>query len=112
MDRRAFLKVSAAATAAGSPSWHEAIASSAWRTFEATTRVEILKPRAASRVWLPVPTVDNNDWQKVIDNSWSGNAAKGQILSDGKYGVAMLYADWRAGEERPILELTSRFATR
>ncbi len=112
MDRRAFLKVSAAAAAAGSLPWREAFASSAWRTFEATTRVEILKPRGISRVWLPVPAIDNNDWQKVVDNSWSGNAARGQVLSDGKYGVGILYAEWRAGEEQPALELTSRFATR
>ncbi|MGH6830337.1 MAG: transglutaminase, partial [Methylocella sp.] len=69
MDRRAFLKVSAASVA-GALSSHQASASSAWRTFEATTRVEILKPRGISRVWLPVPAIDNSDWQKVVDNSW------------------------------------------
>ena len=101
MDRRAFLKVSAAAAAAGSLPWREASASSAWRTFEAITRVEILQPRGISRVWLPLPAIDNNVWQKVVDNSWSGNAAKGQVLSDGKYGVRILYAEWRAGENPP-----------
>jgi len=26
-----------------------------WRTFEITTRVEVLKPAGTTRVWLPVP---------------------------------------------------------
>ena len=97
MDRRAFLKVSAAAAAAGSLPLHQASANSSWRTFEATTRVEILKPRGVSRIWLPVPAIDATDWQNVVGNTWSGNAAKSQLLSDGKYGVGMLYAEWRTG---------------
>ena len=40
----------------------------AWRTFEVTTRVDILKPEGVTRVWLPVPSVDS-DWQHSLDNS-------------------------------------------
>ena len=32
------------------------------------------------------------------------------MLSDGKYGAPMLYAQWSG--DMPVLELTSRFATR
>ena len=45
-----------------------------WRTFEVTTRVEILKPQGASRAWIPVPAVES-DYQKVIGSSWSGNGS-------------------------------------
>ncbi|MEI7495109.1 MAG: transglutaminase, partial [Betaproteobacteria bacterium] len=34
-----------------------------WRTFEVTTRVDILKTDGITRVWLPVPSI-NSDWQK------------------------------------------------
>jgi len=112
MDRREFLKLSAAGAAAGSLPWRAAHASPGWRVFETTTRVEILKPRGVSRVWLPLPAVEATDWQKVIGNTWTGNAAKTQAMSDGKYGVGMLYAQWSEGEARPSVELTSRFATR
>jgi transglutaminase-like putative cysteine protease len=111
MERRVFLKSSAAMAAVSALPWREALAVADWRTYEVTTRVEVLKPQGVSRVWLPVPTIDT-DWQKVIGNSWSGNAAQAKVLNDGKYGVGMLYAEWRAGEQQPVLELTSRFATR
>ena len=111
MERRVFLKSSAAMAAVSALPWREALAAADWRTYEVTTRVEVLKPQGVSRVWLPVPTIDT-DWQKLIGNSWSGNAAQAKVLNDGKYGVGMLYAEWRAGEQQPVLELTSRFATR
>jgi len=112
MERRVFLKSSALMAAVSALPWRDALAAADWRTYEVTTGVEILKPQGVSRAWLPVPTIDDTEWQKVIGNSWSGNAAKAQVLNDGKYGVGMLYAEWRAGEQQPVLELTHRFATR
>src|SRR5437870_607639 len=53
-----------------------------WRTFEVTTRVEIVFPEGATRVWLPVPSVDSG-YQKTIDNAWSGNAQTAKIVHDG-----------------------------
>src|SRR5215813_11164310 len=38
-----------------------------WRTYELTTRVDILFPDGVTRVWLPVPAV-STDYQKVGDN--------------------------------------------
>ena len=113
MDRRAFLKVSAAAASASSLPWGSVLADTAdWRTYDVTTKVTILKPRGASRAWVPLPLTDDTDWHRAIGNSWSGNAAKVQVHSDGKYGAAMLFAEWREGEETPVVEVTSRFTTR
>ena len=82
-----------------------------WRSFEVTTRVEIVFPEGATRLWLPVPSVDSI-YQKTIDNAWSGNAATARIVHDGKYGAGMLYAEWPPAEKSPVVELNSRFATR
>ena len=82
-----------------------------WRSFEIVTRVELLWPEGASRVWLPVPAIDDS-WQRTVGNSWSGNAATMRLAYDPKYGAAMLYAEWPETEKTPMLELTSRFATR
>ena len=108
MDRRTFLMTGAAAAALP---WRSVFAAPDWRAYEVITRVEILKPQAASRAWLPLPLIEDTAWQRNLGNQWSGNAAHAQVLSDGKYGAAMLYAHWSA-ETAPVLELTSRFAAR
>jgi transglutaminase-like putative cysteine protease len=111
MDRRAFLKSSGAAAAAAALPRREAHASE-WRTHEVVTKVTIREPRGRSRAWIPLPMSDDTGWQRTIGNSWSGNAAKAQIHSDGKYGATMLFAEWRDGEGAPVIEVTSRFMTR
>ncbi|HLX81126.1 MAG TPA: transglutaminase, partial [Burkholderiales bacterium] len=81
-----------------------------WRTFEITTRVEILKPAGVSRAWIPVPSVER-DFQKLLGNSWSGNGTV-KLASDGKYGASMVAAEWSAAEKAPVVEVVSKFATR
>jgi transglutaminase-like putative cysteine protease len=107
MERRAFLKSTAAAAVLP---WRSLSAAAEWRSYEVTTQVEILKPQGISRAWLPLPMIDDTPWQRNHGSQWSGNAARAQIVPDGKYGATMLYAEWNAG--MPVLELTSRFATR
>jgi transglutaminase-like putative cysteine protease len=112
MDRRIFLKSAAAAAAASSLPWRTASAAAGWRTFEAVTRVEILKPAGASRAWVPLPLVEPTDWFRALDSQWSGNAAQARVATDGRYGAAMVAAEWPAGVSAPVLEVTSRFMTR
>jgi transglutaminase-like putative cysteine protease len=82
----------------------------AWRTFETTARIEILKPAGVSRAWMPVPSVQG-DYQKVIGNTWSSNGSA-RLASDGKYGAAMVAAEWGPDEKAPVLEVVSTFSTR
>jgi transglutaminase-like putative cysteine protease len=112
MDRRAFLKSSIAASAAASLPWRTGLASSDWRTFEVVTRIELQLPEGVSRVWLPLPLSLDTEWHRSLANSWSGNAGRTDVVSDGKYGVSMLYAEWPANVATPRLELASRFSTR
>src|SRR5258706_14861568 len=111
MDRRSFLKAGTIVPAAAvlpklalaqqlpfNPQRGEK-----WRSFEVSTRVEILFPEGATRVWLPVPSVDS-DYQKVIDNAWSGNASTAKIVHDGKYGAGLFYAEWATAEKTPGVE--------
>ncbi len=111
MDRRVFLKSSAAAAAVSALPWRGAHATPDWQTYEVVTRIEIQWPQGTSRVWLPMPLIEDTEWQRNLGSQWTGNAARAQTLSDGKYGVPMLYAEW-SGSATPVLELTSRFATR
>ena len=81
-----------------------------WRTFEFTTRVEILKPEGTTRVWLPIPSVDAS-YQQSLESTWSGNATSARVASDDKYGAKMLVADFAPTESKPFVELTSRVRT-
>jgi transglutaminase-like putative cysteine protease len=80
-----------------------------WRSFEVTTRVDILQPEGITRVWLPVPSVDA-DWQHSLDNAFSTNGSA-RMSSDAHYGAKMLYVEFAAGEKQPFVEITSRIQT-
>ena len=120
MDRRTFVKTAAlAAAAAAAPRLGAAnqtafkpAAEHGWRVFEVTTRVEILKPAGVSRVWLPLPSIEEEAWIRPMGSLWQGNAAAMRVTSEPTYGAAMLYAEWPAGQSAPTLEVVSRFATR
>jgi len=112
MDRRIFLKSTAAAAAVGALPWRGARAAEGWRTFETVTRVEVLGPAGGSRAWVPLPLVDRTDWFHALDSRWSGNAAQMRVATDPRYGAAMVAAEWGAGVSAPVLEVTSRFMTR
>jgi transglutaminase-like putative cysteine protease len=82
-----------------------------WRTFEITTRVEILKPAGVSRIWLPVPSI-NTDYQKSLVSQWvAPEAPAARIVSVGTDGARVLVAEFPAGVAKPVVELTSRFQT-
>jgi hypothetical protein len=81
-----------------------------WRTFEITTRVEILEPAGVTRAWLPIPSV-KSDFQKLLGDQWTGNAKIMKSVADNPYGANMLYAEFAAGEAAPVVELTSRLQT-
>src|SRR5258705_31982 len=83
MKRREFL---GAAVVAALP-WRRLRAEPAWRTFEVTTRAEILKPQDVSRAWLPLPLRTDTDWQRSLGNTWGGNAVRMTEVKVGKYGV-------------------------
>jgi transglutaminase-like putative cysteine protease len=111
MNRRTFLKSATAVAAAQSLPW-SAWAEAGWRRFEVITRVEIVDAFGVARAWVPLPLEADTPWQKAIDNTWSGNAARASVEHDGTYGLAMLYAEWSEREMNPVIEVTSRFMTR
>lgn len=82
-----------------------------WRIFDVTTRVEVLQPEGATRAWLPLPSVQEEGWIRNMGNLWQGNALTARLLRNPVYGAEMLYAEWAPGE-KPVIEVTSRIATR
>ena len=120
MDRRTFLRTGvgvSTAVAAGLRVPLGALAAdnsgqAKWRTFEVTSKVEIVKPSGATRAWVPMPLMPDTDYQKGLGQSWTGNAATMRVYRDEKYGAGIFYAEWPAGETAPFAEVVTRFATR
>ncbi len=83
-----------------------------WRLFEITTQVELAKAASATRVWVPLPSVEAADWIQPKGNNWTGNAVQVALERDPAYGARMLMARWNAGEAAPLLVVKSLFATR
>jgi len=118
MDRRTFLKAGiGTAAAAGFKLPQLSIAAepsgeAKWRTFEVTSRIEIVKPSGITRAWVPMPLMPDTDYQKSLGQSWTGNAVQTRVYRDEKYGAAIFYAEWPAGEAAPVAEVVTRFSTR
>ena len=113
MDRRTFLRTGigvSTAAAAGLRLPLSAIAAepsgeAKWRTFEVTTKVEVIKPSGVTRAWVPMPLMPDTDYQKSLGQSWTGNAANMRVYRDEKYGAGIFYAEWPAGEAAPVAEV-------
>ena len=120
MHRRAFLKSSLGASAVlalGTPprlatAAESLTATNPWRKFDAVTRIEVANPTGVTRVWVPVPLLTDTDYFKRGGDTWTGNAAVTRVAKDPKYDVGLVYTEWPATEKSPVLEITSRFATR
>ncbi len=80
-----------------------------WRSFEITTRVEVPVTTGTSRVWLPVPSV-NDSWQRGGSNDFKTNG-EAKMGSETVYGARFLQVDFPAAQATPYVELTSRFET-
>jgi transglutaminase-like putative cysteine protease len=119
MKRRHFLQAAAAAPLAASlprAAFAQQLPfnlqqATTWREFEIVTRIDVARPAGITKAWIPLPSVDG-EYQKTSANTWSGNASTAKVVSDGKYGAQMVYAEWAAGESAPFMEVTSRFQTR
>jgi len=81
-----------------------------WRTFEVTTRAEILKPSGATRVWLPAALTVNTPFQKTLSNKFSAEGGTADMAGNNRDGLGIISATFPAGV-KPVLTLTSRIAT-
>jgi transglutaminase-like putative cysteine protease len=122
MDRRSFLSISAAAagivasratgltTAVSAQSRTFEPRPGAWRTFEVTTRIELVQPAGVTRAWVPIPVV-TGEYQRGVESRWAGNARIMRQVTEAKYGAGIVYAEWAEGEAAPVLEVVSQVQT-
>jgi len=107
VNRRDFLKSAGAALPAAKCLLADA--STTWRTFEVTTRVEILKSSGPTRVWLPAALTRETPFQKTLSNTFDAPTAR--IVEAKADGLGIVTAEY-LDSAKPVLTLTSRIATR
>jgi len=120
MKRRDFLRSSALIPAAGALPAISAFASAPggddagarWRIFEVTTRAEVLKPEGVTRVWVPVPLLEDTPYQKDLGTVYSAEGGNVAMTVDPKYRAGIVHAEFSGQGGTPALTATSRFATR
>ena len=120
MDRRYFLKSSAAATATAAAAavlpWREAFAAApGWRTFETVTRVEIEWPKGVTRAWVPLPMPPTRTGTRRSATPGAATRRARRCCATASTALPMLYARMAgrkgrrpAGGDEPLHDARSR----
>ena len=116
MNRRDFLRSAGIASASlAIPGTTHLFAGStapgSWRTFEVTTRVEVLNSSGATRVWLPAALMGGTPFQRTFTNRFHAEGGSAQMVESKPDALGIVAAEFPAGV-KPVLTLTSRIATR
>ena len=82
-----------------------------WRTFEITTRIEVLNPSGVTRVWLPTALLGKTPFQRTISNDFSAVQGSAKLVTSKADSLGIVAAQFPSGVA-PVLILTSRVATR
>src|SRR5467141_106152 len=79
MNRRDFLQRAGAASASlvFAP---RVVLSDDWGRFEVMTRVEVLQPVGATRVWVPTALVQQTAYQQTLANTFNAPGAKKRFV--------------------------------
>src|ERR1700686_4632298 len=82
-----------------------------WRTFQVTTRLEILKTSGTTRVWVPAALISETLFHKTLANTFNCEGGTANIVESKTDALGIIAAEYPAGV-RPILTVTSRIATK
>ena len=112
MKRREFLRhtgtmCAGLAISKAVPLFADTPASASWRTFEVTTRVEVLKPSGVTHIWLPAALIRNTPFQKTLANHFSAEGGRAKF-GENKYDSLGIVTATYPEHTKPILSLTSR----
>ncbi len=82
-----------------------------WRTFEVTTRVQVLKTSGATRIWLPAPLITETPFQKTLSATYQPDDGAAKMIDFKPDALGIIAAEFPTGTS-PILTFTSRVATK
>jgi len=112
MKRREFLRHTGTmwaglALSKAVPLFADTPASTGWRTFEVTTRVEVLKPSGTTHIWLPAALIRNTPFQKTFGNKFNADGGTARFTESARDSLGIVTAKFPE-HAKPILTLTSR----
>ena len=111
MNRRYFLQSSGAVCAGlvltRSTSLFADTLATGWRTFEVTTRVEVLKPNGITHIWLPAALIRDTPYQRTVSNKFAAEGGTAKLTKDKPNVLGIVSATYPANT-KPVLTLTSR----
>ena len=70
-----------------------------WRTFEVTTRVEVLTSPAATRVWLPAALLGKTPFQRTLANRFHAEGGVAKMVESKTDALGIVAAEFPAGGE-------------
>jgi transglutaminase-like putative cysteine protease len=113
MHRRHFLHAagSVAAGFAFSTPEHLLAEGARWRTFDVTTRVEVLKPSGTTRIWVPAALISNTPYQRTLANTFRCDSRAAKTVANNTEALGLIVAEFPS-RVKPVLTVTSRVATR
>src|SRR5215510_1447082 len=115
MDRRGFIGcVSGAALSIALPEqlgFSIETPSDNWRTFEVTTRVELLEPKGASSIWLPIALAAETPYQKTLGRDFKAEGGTTKLIEEKRDGLTLVYAQF-PDSVKPAVSATSKVSTR
>jgi transglutaminase-like putative cysteine protease len=82
-----------------------------WRTFQVTTRVEVLEPSGTTRIWIPAALIDAAPFQKTVSNTFDCEGATARVVKNRSDTLGIIAAEFPAGV-KPVLTVTSQVATK
>src|SRR5215469_11519656 len=80
---------------------------SGWRTFEVTTRVEVLKPVGVTHIWLPAALIRQAPFQKTLANKYVADGGTTKFSESKEDSLGIVTATYPE-HAKPVLTLTSR----
>jgi transglutaminase-like putative cysteine protease len=82
-----------------------------WRTFQVTTRVEVLKPSGTTRIWAPAALISAAPFQKTFANTFNAEGGTAKLIESQTDALGIIAAEFPAGI-KPILTVTTQIATK
>ncbi|MGB0083871.1 MAG: transglutaminase-like domain-containing protein [Rhodomicrobiaceae bacterium] len=118
MDRRRFLKLGGAFAGAALISLRAhaqerfITEQGPWRKFDITTKIAFSEAKGKVQAWVPVPSVNEDDWSKALGSGWKTNAKVAKLEHDEASGADFVYFEWPEGEPIRTAEISSQASTR
>ena len=69
-----------------------------WRTFQVTTRVEVLKTSGTTRIWVPAALISETPFQKTLTNTFNCEGGTAKMVENKTDGLGIIAAEFPATE--------------